>query len=114
MLSDNPGRRAEDKACWYLRRRGWRIVARNYHAAGGELDIVASRWRTVVVVEVRYRRDGSGLQSIDGKKLARTKRVAHQMVRTHRLHQYRLQFDLMAYDQNWRLVHQRDIEGSLY
>ena len=49
------GRGAETLACWYLRLKGWRILARRARVPGGEVDIVARRGRTVAFVEVKAR-----------------------------------------------------------
>ena len=53
--AEKRGRGAETLACWYLRLRGWRIVARRARVAGGEVDIVARRGRTLAFVEVKAR-----------------------------------------------------------
>ena len=47
----------EDAACRYLRRRGYRIEARNYSCRFGEIDIIARRGRYIVFAEVKLRRD---------------------------------------------------------
>ena len=46
------GRRGERAAEKYLRRSGYRIVARNFRAAGAEIDIVAMDGEALVFVEV--------------------------------------------------------------
>ena len=53
--AEKRGRGAETIACWYLRLRGWRILARRARVAGGEVDIVARRGRTLAFVEVKAR-----------------------------------------------------------
>ena len=53
--AEKRGRRAETLACWYLRLKGWRILARRARVPGGEVDIVARRGRTVAFVEVKAR-----------------------------------------------------------
>lgn len=103
------GREAETRACRHLILRGWRIVARNWIAAGGELDIVASRWRTLLVVEVRHRSDGRPLASIDREKWRRIRRTALALVRTHHLQRYRLRFDVIGLDGDGRLERRRDV-----
>ena len=65
------GRRAERRAARYLRRRGYRIMARNIRTGEGEIDILASKGGLLIVVEVRLRRGGfeEAEQSVDRKKL---------------------------------------------
>lgn len=55
------GRRGERAAARYLTRRGWRIVARRWRGAGGELDLVAVRGDVVAVCEVKTRADPRAL-----------------------------------------------------
>lgn len=45
----------EDYAAAYLRRHGYRILARNYSCRFGEIDIIASDQHYVVFVEVKLR-----------------------------------------------------------
>ena len=47
------GTRAERRALWHYRLRGFRILATNAWIAGYELDIVARRGRLVVFCEVK-------------------------------------------------------------
>jgi putative endonuclease len=49
------GRRAETIAAWWLRLKGWKILARRLRMPLGEVDIVARRGRTVAFVEVKAR-----------------------------------------------------------
>ena len=53
--AERRGRAAETLACWYLRLHGWRILARRARVAGGEVDIVARRGRTLAFIEVKAR-----------------------------------------------------------
>ena len=45
----------EECAAAYLRRRGYRILARNYSCRFGEIDIIAADRHYVVFVEVKLR-----------------------------------------------------------
>jgi len=49
------GNRGENAVCRYLRLRGWRILERNFTVKGGEIDIIATRFRYIVFVEVKTR-----------------------------------------------------------
>ncbi len=49
------GRRAEWLAAAWLTLKGYRILARRFSAAGGEIDIVARRGDVVAFVEVKAR-----------------------------------------------------------
>lgn len=53
--AETRGRRAEALAAWWLRLKGWRIVARNFRAPGGEVDILARRGGVLAAVEVKWR-----------------------------------------------------------
>lgn len=107
------GQQAERAAQRYLAWRGWRICARNWIGGGGELDIVASRWRTLLVAEVRRRidHDVAGW-SVDAAKLERTRRAAHALIRQHGLQRYRLRIDLFLYDAAGRLERREDVDQA--
>lgn len=53
--AERRGRRAESLAAWYLRLKGYRIIARRYRTAVGEIDLIARRGRLVAFVEVKQR-----------------------------------------------------------
>ena len=47
------GRRSERAAARYLKQRRWRILARNYRCAAGEIDLIAADGGSIVFVEVK-------------------------------------------------------------
>jgi putative endonuclease len=53
--AERRGRLGEWLCLWYLRLRGWRIVARGWRCPAGEIDILARRGRVLAVVEVKSR-----------------------------------------------------------
>ena len=53
----NRGAWGEEVAAEYLRRKGYAILSRNFRVRQGELDIVASKGRYLVFVEVKTRKN---------------------------------------------------------
>lgn len=51
------GRRGETIAAKHLRKNGYRIRAKNFFSAHGEIDIVAENKEFLVIVEVKARKD---------------------------------------------------------
>jgi putative endonuclease len=49
------GMSAETRAAWYLRLKGYRILARRYKVSRGEIDLVARKGRVLVFAEVKAR-----------------------------------------------------------
>jgi putative endonuclease len=55
------GEKSEDAACRFLKTRGYDIVARNWRARVGEIDIIAREGDVLAFVEVKARSgDGFG------------------------------------------------------
>ena len=66
------GRRGENLAAWYLRFKGWRIIARRVKTPRGEIDLIARRGRVVAFVEVKWRATAADLDfAIDAYRLRR-------------------------------------------
>ncbi len=71
------GRRAEWLASALLMLRGYRILARRYRVAGGEIDIIARRGSTVAFVEVKVRMSlEEALLAVTATKQRRIERAA--------------------------------------
>lgn len=74
------GRRGEVLAAWYLRLKGWRVVARRVKTPRGEIDLVARRGRTVAFVEVKWRASAAELDlAIDAWRLRRVAAAAEAL-----------------------------------
>ena len=51
------GRKGEDAAAAYLKKKKYKILNRNYVAVGGEIDIIERDKSFIVFVEVKYRKN---------------------------------------------------------
>ncbi len=63
----------------FLKKLGYKIITKNFHSRFGEVDIIASRGRTIVFVEVKLRYNnsfGTPLESITRSKLEKIKKTA--------------------------------------
>jgi putative endonuclease len=85
-ISERRGRRGQAFAGWWLRLQGWRIVARRVKTPRGDVDLIARRGRTVLLLEVKWRstvieRD----RAIDDYRLRRVvaavEAIAHRYLR---------------------------------
>jgi putative endonuclease len=93
------GLRGEALAERFLRRRGYKIVARGHRDLLGELDLVAIQGRTIVFVEVKTRRSaryGHPAEAIDSAKQRRITQAALRFLRKHDLLEQRSRFDVLA------------------
>lgn len=71
------GHDAEFWAALLLNLKGYRIRARRFQAAGAEIDLIVSRGRTLVFVEVKARANlDDALSAITPEKLRRISRGA--------------------------------------
>ncbi len=80
------GQTAERRALELLTAHGLDPVARNYRCRVGELDLVMLDDRSLVVVEVRFRRNrrfGGAAASIDGRKLGKLRSATQHFLLTH-------------------------------
>lgn len=93
------GQQGEAVAARYLRKLGYKIVARGQRADLGELDLVAVDKRTVVFVEVKTRRShdtGHPADAVDREKQRRLTRLALQFLKRHQLLECSARFDVVA------------------
>src|SRR5580700_8577107 len=99
------GRRGERAAEKHLRRSGYRIVARNFRAAGAEIDLVAIDGDILVFVEVKTRRSraaGAPEEAVDERKQIRMRRAAEVFARRYRAEDSEMRFDIVAVDASGR------------
>src|SRR5262245_14440018 len=80
------GLRAERRAVWWYRLRGYRILAMNAWAGGHELDVVVRRGSRLVFCEVKEKLGaefGDPLDMVDEEKQRRLARAAEAWLARH-------------------------------
>lgn len=93
------GRRGEDIAADYLRKRGWVLLARNFRAGPRELDLVAARRGVVAFVEVKTRSTTTGgtpLEPIRAAKRRAVESAARRWILEHGRPGMAYRFDAIA------------------
>ena len=99
------GRRAEEVAASWLRKRGCRMVSRNFRCRGGELDLVVDDDGALVFVEVKYRKNrefGRAEEAVDSRKRARILRAAKLYLAKLGPRQPKCRFDVVAVEAGGR------------
>lgn len=93
------GRRGEDAATRFLRRRGYEIVERNWKCPAGEADIIARDGDAVVFVEVKTRTSiekGLPSDAVDQRKRERYEKIAALFLRDFEAVDVPVRFDVVS------------------
>ena len=93
------GQAGEDRAAAWYRARGYRVLERNWRCREGELDLVVSRGRTLVFVEVKARRTdrfGIPAEAITPTKQRRLRGLARRYLEASGARPSELRFDVVS------------------
>jgi putative endonuclease len=93
------GNAGERAAARYLRRLGYRILARRYRTPLGELDLIARDNDCIVFVEVKTRRSqgaGQPFEAVDARKQAQLTRLALAFLKRYGWLERRARFDVVS------------------
>lgn len=93
------GREGERIAERFLKKKGYKVVERNYRCAAGELDLIVLDRRVIVFVEVKTR-TGSGygtpLEAVEFRKQHKMIHVAQFFLNAKKLTQREARFDVVG------------------
>ncbi len=91
--SGKTGRCAENLVIFYIKKRGWKVLARNYETHRGEIDIIASRmhedlhgYPTIAFIEVKSKTNSRGLSpamNVTQSKQRKVTATMRQWIGTH-------------------------------
>ena len=93
------GDRGERRAVRYLRKQGYRILARQYADRYGEIDIIALDGDQIVFVEVKTRRTadaGQPFEAVDDRKQQKIASCALAWLRQQRRLEQSCRFDVIS------------------
>lgn len=108
------GEKAERYAEKYLKRRGFKLLKRNYRTAQGEIDLICKYRKGIVFVEVRSKKDthfGTPEETIDLKKQRRCRLAAEHYLMVHQLLDVPCRFDVIALvgeNRRWEVKHYKN------
>jgi len=93
------GAKGEEIAVRYLKRRGYRIIERNYRIRLGEIDIIAEQGDDLVFIEVKTRSGthyGSPFESITVQKQMQLSKVALEYINKQGCNKRPARFDVVG------------------
>ena len=100
MLKRDIGNKGEDIAVKHLKKKGYKIIERNFNVPGmGEIDIVAKNKEYLVFVEVRLRKNtlhGSGAETVDIFKQKKLIKAALMYMKANSLMNVPVRFDVAS------------------
>ncbi len=93
------GERGEEVAFRFLKKKGYRIIQKNYVCKVGEMDIIAKEKDTLVFIEVKTRTSalfGPPQLAVNFSKQRQLSKVALNYLKEKRLEDVKARFDVVA------------------
>ncbi len=93
------GRKGEEKALRFLKKKGYRIIEQNYVCHLGEMDIIAREEDTLVFIEVKTRTSmafGPPQLAVTPFKQRQLSKVALYFLKVKKLEDIKARFDVVA------------------
>jgi len=93
------GREGEKIAEQYLKKKGYKLVARNYRCSVGEIDLIVLDRRVIVFVEVKTRTGngfGTPLEAVEFKKQRKMIQAAQYFLSAKKLNERDARFDVVG------------------
>lgn len=110
QAAERLGHGAEAKALWWLRLKGYRLVARRFRSPAGEIDLIVRRGRLLAFVEVKAReKAATAAESIGVRQRQRILRAAEAFLQQRpELAGLAQRFDAVFVAPGRRPIHQPD------
>jgi len=107
------GKEGEKAAVKFLKKRGYRIIEKNYRNKAGEIDIIAEHGQVLMFVEVKSRAGaelGEPLEAITPHKQRKIGQVARGFMAQHKSENRDCRFDVVGIQGDPNQPKQWDIE----
>ena len=92
------GARAEHLAVYFLVKKGYEIVHKNYHSRYGEIDIIARKCDYIIFAEVKYRKNdlhSTPSMAVNFRKQEKIKKTALQYIEQNDITDKDFRFDII-------------------
>jgi len=99
MQKKELGKKGEEIALRFLKKRGYRIIKRNYVCKMGEMDLIAKEKDTLVFVEVKTRTSttfGPPQLAVNSSKQRQLSKVALSFLKEKQIEDMKARFDVVA------------------
>jgi putative endonuclease len=93
------GKEGEDFAVRFLKKKGLKILERNFRTPIGEIDIVAKDGKDLVIVEVKTRKGiqyGHPVEAVDHRKQIKLRRLARLYLKLKGHNDMHVRFDVLG------------------
>ncbi len=93
------GKKGEEVAIRFLKKRGYRLIEKNYVCKMGEMDIIAKEKDTLVFIEVKTRTStlfGPPQLAVHSSKQRQLSKVALNYLKEKKLEDVKARFDVVA------------------
>lgn len=93
------GKKGEDIAAAFLKKKGYNILFRNYKCSFGEIDIIAKHKKILSFIEVKTRstkKYGLPQEAVTPAKQAKISRVALEFVQRYKMDNRAARFDVVS------------------
>lgn len=99
MNKREKGKLGENIASEFLKKKGIRIIERNYFTKYGEIDLIGIQNQTIIFIEVKLRNsDNYGLpwEGIDSKKINKIQKSAMLFLQKNNYDKFDCRFDVIS------------------
>jgi putative endonuclease len=93
------GNQGETVAEKYLRRKGYRLVCKNFRTRIGEIDIIVSKGNYLIFCEVKTRKNtnfGMPFEAVDERKQKKIRKVAQLFMQQKSYKKNDVRFDVLS------------------